>query len=573
MSAAEAGGGTSARRSWHAVLLVVLVALVFARVARLEFLHWDDHTNIAHNPHVNPPTLAGVAFFWRHAYADLYVPLAYTAWSLLVRATGQPGAGGGAWDVSALPFHVANLALHIGATLLVYRLLVELLRSEWPSFAGALLFAVHPLQVEAVCWASGLRDVMGAMLALAAALAYVKSTEASSPRAWYAVATIAFTASLLSKPSAVVLPLVVFLLCRLLPDRRPARSFASLIPWCAIAIAWTVLTRSVQSTVDAFAPPLWQRPLVAGDALAFYLAKLAWPLDLGIEYGRSPNHVLAHASVYATAAIGLAFVVAIVLARRRLPWLATAGSVFVVGVSPVLGLVSFAYQYYSTVADRYAYLSIVGAALAFAWCLRELPRRIACTISVLVLALLGARAFDQTRYWIDDFAFLRRALDVNPRSFAAYSMLGASYIDRGRTDEAIDAYEHALAIEPADFRTQFSLGVALDRAGRTSEALEHLEESLRHGAESADAHDYLGLVLARSNRPAEALEHFRAAVRVDPLSWSAQFRLGVVLRQVGRPREAATHLREALRLNPGYAPAADELDRALNAREGARGDR
>jgi len=109
-----------------------------------------------------------------------------------------------------------------------------------------------------------------------------------------------------------------------------------------------VLTRAVQPAVDAFALPIWQRPLVAGDALAFYLSKLAWPVDLGIEYGRSPSYVLAHAWVYATAAVGIAFVVAIVLARRRAPWLALAGSVFVLGLAPVLGLVSFAYHAAST---------------------------------------------------------------------------------------------------------------------------------------------------------------------------------------------------------------------------------
>jgi hypothetical protein len=104
----------------------------------------------------------------------------------------------------------------------------------------------------------------------------------------------------------------------------------------------------------------WQRPFIAGDALAFYLYKTFVPIDLCVDYGRTPPWVMSHAWGYVAWAIPVGLLVVCYRYRERRPLTWLGALMFVTFLLPTLGLVPFAYQAYSTVADRYAYLALIG---------------------------------------------------------------------------------------------------------------------------------------------------------------------------------------------------------------------
>src|SRR5580693_7753157 len=128
---------------FHLALIALAVAAVFGRSVTADLLSWDDEDLITANPHVADGNLPGLAWHWTHPHEGLYIPVIYSAWWTIAATAG----------VNPPFFHAANLIVFIACCWLVYSLLLRLIARPWPAFAGAMLFALHPLQVEPVAWA------------------------------------------------------------------------------------------------------------------------------------------------------------------------------------------------------------------------------------------------------------------------------------------------------------------------------------------------------------------------------------------------------------------------------------
>ena len=575
--------GASRGRILPMIILVFVTLVVFGPVIGHQFLAYDDSVNVYENPYFQARSLDNLLQFWRYPYEVLYAPLTYTLWALTAWAPALLTAGSSA-AVAPDPrlFHSLNLLLHLLSVLIVWRILGLLLRRtrltgtrtavdgtslplEWAACGGALLFAIHPLQVEPVAWVTGFKDVLFGLLSLVAVWHYLRYVDAKMQpgtgrpphaRLHYGLATGAFVLALLAKPTAVVLPVIVWLLAAWGWRRSWREQIAGLSVWVILALAWGLLTRWVQpGTALAFEPPLWARPLIAGDAVLFYLYKLVLPLRFGPDYGRSPQVVLEHGWLFLTGLVPFVLAGWLWLKREKLSWLVTAAGVFVVGLLPVLGLISFSFQRYSTVADRYVYLAMLGPALALAWGLTRPKKKLAAICGAIVLGLFLLRSAWQIPYWHDTLTFFEHALQVNSNSHLAHNNLGFVLAKQGQDVEAIRHYKEALRLEPESSLTHLNLGNAMARQGKLEEAIHYYAEALRIVPTYARAHTNLGLALARQGQYDEAVEHHTEALRIEPGFAEAHNNLANVLARQGIFEEAKQHYTEALRLNPGYAEA------------------
>jgi len=565
------------------IILVFVTLAVFRPVIGHQFLAYDDSVNVYKNPYFQARSLDNLLHFWRYPYEGLYAPLTYTLWALTAWAPALLSADPSA-AVAPDPrlFHSLNLLLHLLSVLVVWRILGLLLRRtklagtrtavdgnslplEWAACGGALLFAIHPIQVEPVAWATGLKDVLFGLLSLGAVWHYMRYVDTrmqpgtgrpSRARLHYGLATGAFVLALLAKPTAVVLPLIVWLLTAWGWRRSWREQIAGLSVWVIIAVAWGFLTRWLQpGTSLAFEPPLWARPLIAGDAVFFYLYKLVLPLRFGPDYGRTPQVVLEHGWLFLTGLVPFALAGWLWLKRKKLSWLVTAAGVFVAGLLPVAGLISFDFQRYSTVADRYVYLAMLGPAIALAWGLTRPKKKIVAICGAIVLGLFLLRSAWQIPYWNDTLTFFKHALQVNSNSHLAHNNMGFALTKQGKDVAAIRHYKEALRLEPESSLTHLNLGNAMARQGKLEEAIHYYTEALRIVPTYARAHTNLGLALARQGRYDEALEHHTEALRIEPGFAEAHHNLANVLARQGKFEEATQHYTEALRLNPGYAEA------------------
>jgi len=156
-------------------------------------------------------------------------------------------------------FHTANVALHMASSLLALTVLLRLTGSPIAAFVGAAIFAVHPIQVEAVAWASGTKDLLCGAFSLGSIYCLLRSRHHPSERQWLIAGAAALLLALLSKPTAVVTPLIAIAI-DVLTLRTPwRRSIATLWPWLVLVVPFIIIGRLIQPPIVAKLPPLWVR--------------------------------------------------------------------------------------------------------------------------------------------------------------------------------------------------------------------------------------------------------------------------------------------------------------------------
>ena len=515
------------RPRYLSMSLVLLVTAVFFPVCGYDFLNFDDNVNIYSNGLVSHPTIEGVLQFWTAPFEGLYIPLTYSLWAILAKIAALFPLST-ANHLNPYVFHGANLLVHALSTLVLFRILRLLLANDWAAAGGALFFAIHPVQVEAVAWATGMKDLLSGLLALLSLWQYLLSLGEGglAPRrrkVHYGLAGLFFLASLLAKPGAVALPLVAGLLGYLLLKRTIPQLARTLLPLLLLAIPVVIVTKLSQpGTAQEFVPALWQRIFVVGDALSFYLAKLLLPINLGPDYGRTPAAVLSQGRVYAVALIP-SLLIGVGLWRFRHPWAMAAAGVFVALLLPVLGFLPFDYQTISTVADRYLYLALLGPALGVGWLLARYPAK-GVRIGVgVILLLLAGQAMATVSHWQDSLTLFPHALAVNPRSWVVHNIVAAAEIDRKHYAEAVAAAERSITANPGYGAAYFNLGLALEKLRRNE----------------------------------EAVAAYRKAVELRPTFLPAYANLAVLTVDLGRVDEAGVLLQKAMEIYTGTGGRVD----------------
>jgi len=498
--------------------------------------------HVARNPDMNPPTIAAAERYWAKPYFGLWVPVTYTAW--LATAAIAPKHGD---SLDPTIFHALNLALHAIVVIFVFLIVRRLTGKNWPAAAGAAVFAVHPIQVEAVAWVSGLRDVLSGAMSLAAILVYLKSTDATGRARTrrLAAATLFFAVALLSKPTAAVTPLLLTIILG-----KRARSEARwLALWLQMALIDLIVAWFVQPAADVYRPPIWGRPIVALDAIAFYVRKLLVPVHFVIDYSRSPDWLISRPSTWVPAGLAALAIIVLILCRRRIPRFTAAAAISIGSLLPVLGFAPFNFQYFSTVADRYVYLSMLGVAIAVATIVAKVPR----TGGIPIAFLIAALAFSsnrQTRVWQSTASLCEHTLASNPHSVAALRILtfearancqwqsaldyntralqtkpddplllfdrANALRDAGRLSEAAETYARALTLRPTDPQIRTNYAILLAQQGNNSEAERQFGEVLRQAPDDAEARANWATYLALHGRREQALAEFRRALTDDP---------------------------------------------------------
>lgn len=450
------------------LLLIVATGATYWSACRCDFTSWDDPDTISANPRLNPPSPRGVLHYWTHSAGGLYIPVTYTWWSALAAIDPRPSL-----------FHAANVVLHFLSVLLVFSILRRLLQSDVGACIGALLFAVHPMQVESVAWASGAKDVLAGMFSLLMIDQFLRFSLKPHRRGHYAVAMLALLLAILSKPSAVVAPVIAGILAWVrfgLPLKTLLRWLA---PMLLLAVACAIGARIAQRQFAPTDTPIWARPLLAADAIAFYLWKLVWPTNLGILYGLTPWKALGGGAPYYSWIIPAAVGIVIWRHRRRHPLRAAGALVFVLALLPTLGFARFEFQIHSTVADHYLYVPMFGVAIALGAMVAMRPSKPVvglCAAGLVVLSILSMR---QLRHWRDSESLYDQALRVNPASIVARDGLARAYASAGRIEEAIEEFRSVVAMAPASRLAHANLAQAFLQAGKYDDAVAQARIALR----------------------------------------------------------------------------------------------
>ena len=545
-------------------------AVVYLRIFSAGFMGFDDDIHVYANPFLNPPTLHNVARLWQQSYEQLYVPLAYTILATIARFAQVPvhvdSSIGHTVSFDPIAFHVVGVAFHAANVLLCFLLVERLTRRRAAALLASPVFALHPLQLESVAWISELRGLSSSFFALLALNALILSRRASDEastrsRLLLAISALFVTCAMLCKPAAAVLPVVAIAIDRIVLGTSWRRTIMASSIWAACTVPFAWITSSVQAVATSGGSQWWQRPFIAGDALTFYLFKTFVPIDLCVDYGRTPRLVMSHAWVYLAWAVPVGLLVLCYRNRQRHPitWLGTL--MFVTFLLPTLGLVPFSYQGYSTVADRYAYLALIGVGLVVADAVEYIrPRKIVLGVISIALVALAALSFNQSRYWTNSSDFLHHTIDVNADAAFAYHNLGHAEQANGDFAAALADYQACLARDPTLLKAYINLAQVYSELNQPAEAERVIAQSMRTPGLTVDgtsANDFanLGFLLMQMKQHDRAAGAFSAAAALDPNSPTHLYNEANALSAVGQFDKAEAAFRRCIALDPTHAGA------------------
>ncbi len=578
------------RREWIIIgLLVIITFAVFGQVVSHSFLNFDDGQFIYENPHV----LKGDAD-WALSSAEIgFYPLTWLSHMLDVALWGQRAG-----------MHLlTGVLLHALSAVLLFLALRRLTAATWPAAFVAALFAIHPMHVESVAWASERKDTLSTLFAVLALWLYARA-----PRRMLGV-SIALSLSLMAKQMYITLPLVLLLLDIWPLDRvHTSEDFRSravekwpLFVLTALGATAAFIGQSNLKAVHTMTSlPIADRLANASIAYASYVWKLFLPVDMALPY---PLTRAALSSAIVPFLVLAAITIAVIAARRTAPYLIIGWLWFAATLVPVIGIVAIGNE---SMADRYTYFSYIGLFIAIAFGAVDLARRLRipdkalAVIAGISIVVYGAVAMHQLRYWKDSETLFTHALAVTRDNSVAEYLLGQT-LQATKPDEALPHLRRAIALtEPLlkleeattpDWYPQAYVGIGTAmltkarpmpqspaRDGLITGAIANYRQALGIDPNAAharnnvtvamqmlppkspaalqlefDLHLNNGTALSQAGRYDEAIAEFRQAAGIAPKSVEAHIYLGLGLVQANKKIEGIAELQSAKALDAKQA--------------------
>ena len=559
------------KQNYIIIALLLANLLVFGPVAGYEFLSYDDGLHVYENEHVVNFSTDNLIYFWKNAHKGLYIPISYNLWALQAKFSQyfpakQINSVSGEDILNPAIFHTTNLLLHALSTIIVFLIIRKLIQHDLPAGVGALFFAIHPVQVEAVAWISELKGCLSSLFSLLAIWQYICLSKIFSAgnqkkQIHYILATVFFLFALFSKPAAVVVPFICGAVGVYLLQRPINQTIWELVPWGAIIIPFVVVAKLSQGDSElSFIPEFWQRFLIAGDSVSFYAAKLFYPVNLGFDYSRTPQLVLDNWWIYLTGMLPY-FFVAMFFWKFRHPWVLSSLAVFIAGLFPVLGFLPFVHQEISTVADRYLYLPMLGPALLVSYIFLKQGKKIQKIVYLMIIILFGILSTFQVKTWKNPFTIYFQGLVINPTSWKSHVGLVKLYLHLDQPNEAEiharEAIKTTTQIAPHAGRAAESytkLGIIYSKAKKDyNEAIHFLTKAIKIKPGYSDAHYNLGFAYAEAEDFPKAIEHYEKALKLKPDYAFCYNDCSTLYWQLGKKEKSNQYRKKAAELGNFYA--------------------
>jgi tetratricopeptide (TPR) repeat protein len=519
------------------LFLVVIILAAYWQLPTNDFLYFDDNWYITQNTHVQEGiTRESVA--WAFSFTDnvYWHPLTWLSHMLDFQLFGlRPGM-----------HHLANLFLHIANSLLLFLTLKRMTGSHWRSAFIAALFALHPLNVESVAWASERKNVLSTFFWMLTLLTYSYYAERPGFNK-YLLAIFVFALGLMAKPMLVTLPFVLLLLDYWplgrfkLAQSGSGRNLKALksindgiqwplvfrlvlekIPFLALSFVSIYLSslslKRLGFIISINSVPMKLRITNALVSYVSYIKMMIWPHNLVVFYP-FPEFI----PLWQAAGAGLLLVSISVLVFRALrskPYLAVGWLWYLGTLVPVIGLVQAGL--WPGLADRFAYVPLIGLFILTTWMipdkiaeLRYGKKGLAVAAATALSAFMICTWF-QVRHWQNGITLFTHNIHVTPNNRMAHLALGNAYDIRGELNEALFHYVKSLQIKPDFAEAHNNLGYVLARQGNDKDAIGHYTEALRINPTYAKAHNNLGSAMARQGKVQGSILHYRKALHFNP---------------------------------------------------------
>jgi tetratricopeptide (TPR) repeat protein len=508
------------------------------------FVSLDDNYLIYENPAVKQLTPQTLAHVFTTYDPQLYIPLTFVSYQLTAAVVGM----------NPFFFHLGNMLLHIGSTILLWKIFRKLGASEAVALGASLLWAIHPLQTEAVLWAAARKDTLATFFLCLSVWLYLRHCD--TRRGLYFWLSVGmFALALLSKVSVIVLPLALLLLDWYEQRKLDWQAWIEKIPYFVLSIIFGLIAVLGKTRVLGATDP-WQNALIACKSTFFYLYKIIAPFGFTVIYPQVDPVSLTQ-PMFLLTSVGLILLIVFLgflLITRRIPVLGFGLGWYLLFLLPNLpnfsknGFLFFA-------SDRYAYLASIGVFFFIATLLSSLARKhTSFVIGVFALPLI-ILTFLQGFVWHDSEALYRNAIVLYPRSPMAHNNLGMELEPQGKKEEAKAEFLTAIEQSPTQSIPYFNLAALAGKEGDIAGAVNWYKKI----APNLSVHEltspnefkrffWLSDRLTELGESGEAVVLLKRLIELAPNNADAHLQLATLHHQMGYEKEAMEELEKAREL-------------------------
>ena len=568
-------------------LAIILITLfTYGDARHHQFLNFDDNEYVTENNHVQKGfTPDAIRWAFSFTAVSYWHPLTWISHILDCQLFGlAPGA-----------HHMVNVSFHILNVLFIFLILYKITGARYKAALVALLFAVHPLNVESVAWVTERKTVLSMLFLMTALYAYVHYAEKKAI-GMYSLVLFLFALGLMSKPSIITFPFLLLVLdywplgrfgrggaykfvdaVETSSSRRSlsgilaflksdaAFLFFEKVPFIILSLISTYLSMISMSNIviNHDRVPFDLRIYNLFVSILKYLGNMAWPIELSIFYPFPKAIPLWH-FLLALSVVVLITVMTVVWRKSR-PWLVTGWCWFLVALAPAGGLVQAGL--WPEMANRFMYIPMIGLFLMLIWeCDARIRGRYSIALKVILCCttlvyFVSVTKFQNT-YFSNSYALFTRAIAVTRDNFIAYNAIGYALLSLNRIDEAKTYIEKALAINPNYDEAYNNYGVCLTKKGDYANAGSNFSRAITINPKYTAAYVNLGLNQDRMGYPEEAIKLLRKALDIAPFDGTAHNNLGAILAGQGKTEEAIRHFQIAVEKKPNFVEARFNLSSA-----------
>jgi len=513
--------GSFQREAITILALVVLTFIVYGSATQNGLLNWDDNFYITDSPYLKDLSWEGVKGIFSAYLVGNYHPITLLSYAIEYEVAGK---------IDPSLMHLTNVVFHVLNTVLVFLLGRQLLQHHWGGVVVALIFALHPMHVESVAWIAERKDVLYTFFFLLSVLAYLRFVCTNSASV-YVLALFFFALSLLAKSAAAALAPLLFVLDYWLRRAWSWNLMLEKLPFLAMAIGIGIVALSSQAGAmeETFAPhfPFWQRPLIVGFALAFYLVRFIVPHGLSAihPYPTDPGEALGP---YMGPTIGVLLMLGSALFfayRTRTYWRITITGLlfFLITLAMVLQVLPVGR---AIVAERYTYVPYIGLSLVVAQLVIDTWRHglgrssmlsyVPAVLLVLVLAVFIGVTTRRIHLWKNSFTLFNDMLSKYPDDGLTHYNRGLTNYNAKNYKASIADYDACVTYKPDCVPCWFNRGLSYKELGDMPAVVRDMDATIRLKADHADAYRNRGNARAMMKDYGGSITDFTAALSYAP---------------------------------------------------------
>jgi len=537
-------------------LMIIATYCAFSPVKKNDFVNYDDPHYVYENTLIKELNFKNIKNIFTTRTSNLYVPLVLLSYSIEHHF----------FNLEPKTYHHTNLILHLLNCLLVLWLIWLLSKNLLITITISGLFALHPLHVESVAWATERKDVLYAFFYLLSLLSYHYYNERNSKK-YYVFAVLFYILSCFSKVMAITLPAILILYDYFYLQKRSWKIILNKIPFFIISLVFAIIAIKIMELEGRGAADinynLFDKIITACYGLFFYIHKAVLPINLSViyPYPEKTGTLLPFIYLISPILIGMIFWI-VFFYKKSNAVIKACFLFFIISILPVLQLIP---NTFTIAADRYFYLPSLGLFGIAAYLLnyaveqKKIRSSFAYTLVLGIIIIFSVATYNRCKVWENSITLFSDVIKNYQASDVAYGNLGLAYNNKGDFKTALPLLEKAAVLNPKNSEVLNNYGWALSMNKQYEQAIEQFNRSIAVYPKQAKTYINLGNTYGTVGKFELSIENFSKALELEPNNVTTLYNLGYTYLNAGNKIKALECYQRSAQLE--FKPAQEFLQK------------